>query len=201
MQSISVNQAIARGVGMVYGPPFFLAMGLPLLMLALAGPLNIPYSIAGACVALGFVLAWIRWSLQVPRWRVWALEHVDDSDALHQRAVQVGIEWPYGHIFERTEIKPPQLALREATMQLRYYLQLAQYLANSSSTAQIRQEYGNALLRLRAGQPIAAPALATIEQELAQQAARATRPEAASTFAATAFFARRYRRAAQRAGV
>lgn len=53
----------------------------------------------------GIVLAWIWWSIMVPRWRLWAWERVEDLDDLKQKAVRAGIIWPEGWIFEKTEFQ------------------------------------------------------------------------------------------------
>jgi hypothetical protein len=53
--------------------------------------------------ALGTVLAWIYWSLTIPRWRIWSLQRVRDWDRLIDLATDV-LVWPPGHFFEKTEI-------------------------------------------------------------------------------------------------
>jgi hypothetical protein len=52
----------------------------------------------------GFIAGWLVWSVQVPRWRVWAYGAVDDLRALKHLAIEKQIIWPDGSIFERTEI-------------------------------------------------------------------------------------------------
>ena len=61
----------------------------------------------------GFVAAWLWWSLSVPKWRLWAYERVSDISKLKEWAVAVGLTWPEGHIFSRTEIKSVDHARRE----------------------------------------------------------------------------------------
>lgn len=39
----------------------------------------------------GFAAGWLLWSVQVPRWRRWAYEQVDDIDALKAAAIAAGI--------------------------------------------------------------------------------------------------------------
>ena len=58
-----------------------------------------------APVLLFIALAWGWWSFAVPRWRLWAYERVGDISELKRRAVAVGLTWPDGHIFEKTEFK------------------------------------------------------------------------------------------------
>lgn len=52
----------------------------------------------------GLTASWLIWSIQVPRWRLWAYRQVDDLDVLKQEAVARQIIWPTGSFFERTEI-------------------------------------------------------------------------------------------------
>lgn len=57
----------------------------------------------------GFVAGWLVWSIQVPRWRLWAYARVTDIEELKRLAVARKYLWPDGHIFERTEIANKQL--------------------------------------------------------------------------------------------
>lgn len=78
------------------------------------GQIDRSYNWVGAVVFLsGFVFAWSWWSLTVPRWRVWAYENVEDTAALKRKAVEVGLTWPDGHFFSKTEIKSRKLRDRE----------------------------------------------------------------------------------------
>ena len=64
-------------------------------------------SIAG--FAVPFVLAWLWWSVSVPKWRIWALERTTDWPALKMKAIQAGLIWDEttaaGRLFRRTEIR------------------------------------------------------------------------------------------------
>jgi hypothetical protein len=52
----------------------------------------------------GLSASWLIWSIQVPRWRLWAYRQVDDLDELKREAVMKQIIWPEGSFFEKTEI-------------------------------------------------------------------------------------------------
>jgi hypothetical protein len=67
----------------------------------------------------GLPVAWAWWSISVPRWRVWAYERVEDIPLLKKRAVQVGLVWPDGHFFERTEFKSAAHAAKEKALERR----------------------------------------------------------------------------------
>ena len=64
---------------------------------------------------VGVAGGWIWWAYAVPRWRLWAYERVQNIAKLKVRAVQVGLTWPDGHRFERTEFRSESdtLKLRE----------------------------------------------------------------------------------------
>ncbi len=118
MASVTVSDALRRGFVWVYGLFIPCIVGIPLL----AFIFDLPGLAKLLSVILGFGAAWICWSYQVPRWRIWALRHVENIAELHQQAVIYGIEWPYGSVFERTEIKPMALLYEETLRSLRYYL-------------------------------------------------------------------------------
>ncbi|GEM_PF-1002038 len=64
-------------------------------------------------------LPWIWWSVSVPKWRIWALRHVDNWPEMEARAVKTGLIWPRGWIFEKTEIKSGKQRVLEQNL-IRY---------------------------------------------------------------------------------
>jgi len=118
--TLTVSQAIRRGLLVVNGPVFVLLIG-PLTLFSLLVKwryVSRDYNWVGVVVFLGsFVLAWLWWSLSVPRWRVWAYERVGDIRELKKQAVAVGLTWPDGHAFGKTEIKSPAIARREQELE------------------------------------------------------------------------------------
>jgi hypothetical protein len=114
--TISISRAIWIGLLAVNGPVMLLLLG-PLLLfgrLVEHGTISRSYNWVGVVVfALSFGFAWLWWSLSVPRWRVWAYERVQDIPTLKERAVSVGLTWPDGHRFSKTEIKTQSLVQRE----------------------------------------------------------------------------------------
>jgi hypothetical protein len=114
--TVSVSQAIRRGLLVVNGPVFALLVGPLALFAALVEWrfISKQFNWVGLPVFLAsFILAWLWWSFSVPRWRLWAFERVEDIATLKHRAVAVGLTWPDGHAFERTEFKPSAHAARE----------------------------------------------------------------------------------------
>lgn len=124
-QRISIGRAINIGLIWVNGPVMLFLIGTPALALVgvpmLLKVLDVPTTSASAFVAgatvpslvIGFVGAWTWWSVTIPKWRLWAYERVDDIPALKARAVAVGLTWPDGHVFEKTEIKSEEHRRRE----------------------------------------------------------------------------------------
>jgi hypothetical protein len=58
----------------------------------------------GLAFLISFFGGWIAWSVQVPKWRLWAYERVEDIQELKTRAVASQLVWPDSSIFTRTEI-------------------------------------------------------------------------------------------------
>lgn len=56
-------------------------------------------------IFLGPLVAWLWWSLTVPRWRRWAHRRVADPNKLQKLAVATGLVWSKGSVFEKTEFK------------------------------------------------------------------------------------------------
>jgi hypothetical protein len=110
-EAVSVDAVIRKGLLVVNGPVTFLLIvpAITSILILHRGP--IVYTTAG----VGFVLAWLWWSLAVPRWRLWAYERVPVADIpqLKRHAVHVGLTWPDGSLFGRTEIKSAGMIGRE----------------------------------------------------------------------------------------
>lgn len=125
VQSLSVWKAIGAGLLWINLPVLAIIFG------ASAAPVLVMYRpddadaldpdsvvwLVMSGLAVGFVLAWLWWSVMVPRWRLWAYERVDDIAKLKRVAVAVGLIWPDGWIFERTEIKSKAHAARERALE------------------------------------------------------------------------------------
>jgi hypothetical protein len=59
-------------------------------------------------LAIGGFLGWTWWSFTIARWRKWAVTRGAPPDRLQKWAVAVGLTWPKGWIFEKTEIQPDE---------------------------------------------------------------------------------------------
>ncbi len=112
-------KAVSRGVIVVNGSVMLVMFGIPTLAYGTALLFGVDSSAAVAVAVLAFAacwpLAWLTWSLLVPRWRLWAYSRVEELDELKAHGVAAGLIWREGHLFERTEIRTPdqQRRLRE----------------------------------------------------------------------------------------
>ncbi len=119
----SIFTVISIGLLVVNGPVLLL-LGCPLLIFGQfvkSGEISSAYNWLGLPVSilLGFILAWLWWSLSVPKWRLWAYQRVDDIAMLKVKAIAVGLTWPDNHFFSRTEIKSHSHVLRERELEER----------------------------------------------------------------------------------
>jgi hypothetical protein len=94
METVTIDQAIARGTRLLNWPVWGLLATPALLLIfgrrplgALIGPERFDLAVVidfGLC----FVGAWLWWSFQVPKWRLWAYERVTDIPELKRRAIE-----------------------------------------------------------------------------------------------------------------
>ena len=107
---VTIDEALARALWMVKLPCLILLVG-PLLGAVFAmnrhwlpdrGLPGLEYM--ALIFAFAFVAGWLTWSLQVPKWRLWAYERVLDIWSLKAAAIEDKIIWPDRSIFTRTEI-------------------------------------------------------------------------------------------------
>ncbi len=54
---------------------------------------------------IGVLLAWLWWSIAVPRWRRWAKRRGADEERTQRIAQQTGLVWPKGFFLEKTEFR------------------------------------------------------------------------------------------------
>ncbi len=101
-QPLSVLEAILMGQLVVTVPALLLLFGVPLIGLLLPGRTWV------ILLIVGFIAAWLWWSISIPRWRRWALRRGCDAEKLHKYAVLTLLEYPKGFILEKTEIPPKE---------------------------------------------------------------------------------------------
>jgi hypothetical protein len=116
----SVAAAVAAGTVYINVPALMLTVGPVLLVGRYFSQLSVQLGSDNRTALLGlialvagFAAGWCWWAYTVPKWRIWAYERVTDIDALDQWAINVGLTWPNGSFFARTEFKSPAQAVRE----------------------------------------------------------------------------------------
>lgn len=108
---VSVKQALWRGACTVNLPilviivaPWLLTLYMTAEVLKTAGIPSFLTTILLVLSLFNIPLAWLWWSYAIPKWKLWAYARAEDVDTLKHAAVDVGLIWPDGHIFEKTEI-------------------------------------------------------------------------------------------------
>ncbi len=124
---ISVGKAIGVGWLWVNLPVLALIFGVPAIIFWLASQMDISSWLPLMSLALGIGLAWLWWSLAVPRWRLWAIRRVNNLYLLQQGAIRAQLVWPHGSIYENTEIKSPLHVLQEKHVQIHHYFDKFRY--------------------------------------------------------------------------
>jgi hypothetical protein len=111
MQRISLSLAVTVGTLWINIPVLCLLLSPIIVYALLLGPEGRRPGTANDLIAvvalllLGFLAAWLWWSVMIPRWRLWAWSRVESIPELKRRAVGAGLIWPEGHFFERTEFR------------------------------------------------------------------------------------------------
>jgi hypothetical protein len=106
-ESVTVDEAISKGLRMVNYPAFIILIGT----IELTAYLSIQKIIPTWGLAVGFILAiglaWLWWSIMITKWRIWAFDNVRNVHELKKRAIQEKLIWPdnSNSIFEKTEIR------------------------------------------------------------------------------------------------
>lgn len=102
---MTTEKAIKRGQLLINIPVLIIILGIPGLFLYLVslGILESPTVLVG--FLLGFLLAWLYWTFAITQWRIWALSKTEDPFELRLQAETVGLIWPEGSFFEKTEIR------------------------------------------------------------------------------------------------
>ena len=103
--TLTPKRAVLLG-HLVISLPVVIIMGLvPLLGCILRGQNG-----AMIGVALGLLVAWLWWSIFVPRWREWARSRGIDEERTQSLAERSLLVWPKGSILGKTEIRPRKKA-------------------------------------------------------------------------------------------
>jgi hypothetical protein len=108
-KKMNLSPLINKGLLRVYGPlvSFVVASGFIANWVAT----NILDSdivdfIVMITVLISICIGWTWWSYKIVKWKIWAFSQVEpvNSYELYERAIGVGLIWPTGSIFNKTEI-------------------------------------------------------------------------------------------------
>ncbi len=55
---------------------------------------------------IAICIGWVWWSYKIVKWKCWAFSqlNLEDSCDLYIKAIEIGLIWPTGSIFNKTEI-------------------------------------------------------------------------------------------------
>lgn len=64
--------------------------------------------VIAAWIVCPFLLGWTWWSVNIPKWRLWAMQRTDDWPAVERAAIRAGLIWDettrLGRLLSRTEL-------------------------------------------------------------------------------------------------
>jgi len=107
---ISIDEALDRAFWHIKVPSMTVLVG-PMLLFVVLGKLGYIPSLGnegfmwfGPTFFICILGSWLIWSIQVPRWRLWAYKRVKDISELKEEAEYAQLIWPEGSFFQKTEI-------------------------------------------------------------------------------------------------
>lgn len=114
-KQISIDDALKKAFWSIKLPSMAMLL-VPLLSYVVLAKLEFLPSIgyeglkwAGPTFLIGIIGSWLVWSIQVPRWKLWAYQRVENIEALKEAAISKQYIWPEGSMFQKTEIASKQV--------------------------------------------------------------------------------------------
>ena len=105
---ITVNKAIKKGHWMINYP----ILGIMIIGFGLTIYVSTIFKNGWTSILIGFILTfcvmWLWWSVMITKWRIWAFTFCRNVHELKRRAINQGLIWRDGSIFEKTEIRSSQ---------------------------------------------------------------------------------------------
>ena len=101
---ISIEAALKKAQNMITIPSMAAMFGTMILVYVLGENGIVPKSMIAPGFLLSIIFGWIVWSMQVPKWKIWAYERVNDINELKEEAIQSKIIWKDSSIFTKSEI-------------------------------------------------------------------------------------------------
>jgi len=100
---LRVEKAIQKGVWLINMPALALFIGGMILCITQLDFLEF-YVCVPLGFGLGFLVAWLYWSIAIVKWKLWVYPQVDDIIALKEQAIAANLIWPDDSFFKRTEM-------------------------------------------------------------------------------------------------
>lgn len=106
---MTLKKLINKGLLTVYGPLVSFVVACGIVTNWLAGTIlnheETDFIVAMAVFA-AILLGWIWWSYKIVKWKCWAFSQIQPEDCyeLYEKAIEVGLIWPTGSFFNKTEI-------------------------------------------------------------------------------------------------
>ncbi len=106
---MTLTKLINNGLLTIYGPlvSFVVICGLIANWVA-KNILNYEESdfIVAMTVLFAVMVGWLWWSYKIVKWKYWAFSQVEieNSYNLYEKAIEIGLIWPTGSVFNKTEI-------------------------------------------------------------------------------------------------
>ena len=106
---MKLSKLINKGLITVYGPlvSFVIICGFVANVTAKNKfKIDEPIIIVALTVFFAIIVGWSWWSYRIVKWKCWAFSQIDSADSvkLYTRAIEVGLIWPKGSVFNKTEI-------------------------------------------------------------------------------------------------
>jgi|SRR5690554_1082393 len=106
---MKLSKLINKGLITVYGPliSFVIICGFVANWTAKNKfKIDEPSIIVALTVFFAIIVGWTWWSYRIVKWKYWAFSQIDTANSikLYTRAIEVGLIWPKGSVFNKTEI-------------------------------------------------------------------------------------------------
>jgi len=106
---MNLNSIINKGLLEVYGPLVSFVVLCGFISNWIVKDIlkyDSPDIIVAIIVIIAVMLGWLWWSYKIVKWKFWAFSQLDyeESEELYIKSIEVGLIWPTGNIFNKTEI-------------------------------------------------------------------------------------------------
>lgn len=111
-EEISIDYAIERAEIKVNAPPILILVISALISFFLDLALNLHNWLFMFGVIISSISAWLIWSRNLMKWRIWAFSNIRNVHELKKRAEQKSILWPQGSLLSKIEFRFSDLEVK-----------------------------------------------------------------------------------------